>query len=219
MMVITRSQTDADHVASAQALIKNELNLKELQFSTDETQFVNLSVKPNLKTLGKRLGKDLNTLRTHLEGLNKNPQEVAKLLAAVELGNGTDVLGHTLTIEDFLIDRGPKDDRLIATAMGVTVLLDTHLTEELILEGLAREVVNRIQNFRKDSGLQVTDKIDIQVQAGDEIGRAVQQFQDYIKSETQGRTLEVVKSLSSEFKGTFELAEENIQLGITPLRA
>jgi isoleucyl-tRNA synthetase len=137
----------------------------------------------------------------------------------VESGNGTQVLGHALTIEDFLIDRGPKDDRLIATAMGVTVLLDTHLTEELILEGLAREVVNRIQNFRKDSGLQVTDRIDIQIQAGDEISRAVQQFQDYIKSETQGRSLSVVTSLSSEFKGTFELAEANIQLGITTLRA
>jgi isoleucyl-tRNA synthetase len=218
MMVIARSQTDADHVASAQALIKNELNIKELQFSTDETQFVNLSVKPNLKTLGKRLGKDLNTLRQHLEELNKNPQEVAKLLAAVESGGGTQVLGHTLTIEDFLIDRGPKDDRLIATAMGVTVLLDTHLTEELILEGLAREVVNRIQNFRKDSGLQVTDKIDIQIHASDEISRAVQQFQEYIKSETQGRTLSVVDSLTSECKGAFELAEESIQLGITPLR-
>jgi isoleucyl-tRNA synthetase len=217
MIVITRSQTDADHVASAQGIIKNELNLKELQFSTDETQFVNLAVKPNLKTLGKRLGKDLNSLRSHFEELNKNPQQVARLLAAVESGAGTQLLGHSLSIEDFLIDRGPKDDRLIATAMGVTVLLDTNLTAELILEGLAREVVNRVQNFRKDSGLYVTDKIDIQIQAGEEISRAVQLFQEYIKVETQGRSLTVVGSLSTEFKTTFELAEESIQLGITRL--
>ncbi len=103
--------------------------------------------------------------------------------------------------------------------MGVTVLLDTHLTEALILEGLAREVVNRVQNFRKDSGLQVTDRIDIQIQAGDEITRAVEQFQDYIKAETQGRSLTAVGSLTTEFKGTFELAEETIQLGITTLRS
>jgi len=219
MMVIARSQTDADHVASAQALIKNELNLKELSFSTDETQFVNLSVKPNLKTLGKRLGKDLNVLRAHFEELNKTPQDVAKLLAQLESQPSTQVLGHDLQIEDFLIDRGPKDDRLIATALGVTVLLDTHLTEELILEGLARELVNRIQNFRKDSGLQVTDKIDIQIQANEEISRAAQLFQDYIKAETQGQSLALSQALTSEFKGSFELAEESIQLGITCLRS
>ncbi len=218
MMIIARSQTDADHLASAQALIKTELNLKELGFSTDETQFVNLSVKPNLKTLGKRLGKDLNAMRTHLEQLSQDPKQVALLLAEVESGHSAKVLGHDLQIEDFLIDRGPKDDRLIATAQGVTVLLDTRLTEELILEGLARELINRLQNFRKDSGLQVTDRIDIQIQAGEEISRAVTRFQDYIKTETLGQSLELKQALTTEFQGTFELAEESIQLGITCLR-
>ncbi|MCX6128167.1 MAG: class I tRNA ligase family protein, partial [Proteobacteria bacterium] len=215
MLVIVRSQVDAEHITSAKDLLKSELNLKDIELTIDETRFVNLSVKPNLKTLGKRLGKDLNALRLQLETLNQFPDKVAALLHEVEAGRPTILMGHSLQLEDFLIDRGPKDDRLIATAQGVTVLLDTHLTEELILEGLAREVVNRIQNFRKDSGLQVTDKIRIQIAAEADLSRAISKFQDYIKSETLGQSLDLCSEVKSEFVESFEMLEGSMRLGIS----
>ncbi|MBC7530304.1 MAG: isoleucine--tRNA ligase [Oligoflexus sp.] len=217
MQVIVRSEADLQHLNLSQDLLKSELNLKEVSFSTDEASHVNLSVKPNLKLLGKRLGKDLNGFKTELEALNQAPQKVAQLINQLESGTKVEIMGHSFDLEDFLVDRGPKDDRLIATAQGATVLLDTHLTEALIMEGLAREFVNRIQNFRKDSGLMVSDKITIEVQASGDLQKVVETFKDYIAGETLGQSLKVVKSLTSTFQSEFEVGEEKLTIGISKL--
>ena len=215
MQVIVRSEADLQHLNLSQDLLKSELNLKEVSFSTDEASHVNLSVKPNLKLLGKRLGKDLNGFKTELEALNQAPQKVAQLINQLESGTKVEIMGYSFDLEDFLVDRGPKDDRLIATAQGATVLLDTHLTAALIMEGLAREFVNRIQNFRKDSGLLVSDKITIEVQASGDLQKVVETFKDYIASETLGQSLKVVKSLTSTFQSEFEVGEEKLTIGIS----
>src|SRR5262249_25303691 len=151
---ITRQASDRQAVERGAHILKGELNIKDIQFSTDEAAYVRLSVKPNLKSLGPRLGKQLNDMRQHLEKLSTDGAAVAALLQELETKGSVTVMGHSLTEADFLIDRGPKDERLIATERGVTVLLDTRLTDELIQEGLAREFVNRVQKLRKDSGLQ-----------------------------------------------------------------
>jgi isoleucyl-tRNA synthetase len=215
MQVIVRSEVDLQHLNLSQDLLKSELNLKDVSFSTDEASHVNLSVKPNLKLLGKRLGKDLNAFKTELEALNQAPQKVATLINQLESGTKVDMMGHSFDLEDFLVDRGPKDDRLIATAQGATVLLDTHLTEALIMEGLAREFVNRIQNFRKDSGLMVSDKITIQVKASDELNKVVATFKDYIAGETLGQSLDVVNDVTTSFSAEFEVGEEKLTIGIS----
>jgi isoleucyl-tRNA synthetase len=215
MMVIARGQRDAALIAGAQDLLKTELNLKEISFSSDETQYVNLSVKPNLKVLGKRLGKDLNTFKSHLEQMNQEPIKVAELLAALEMGRKVQVLGHDLVLEDVLVDRGPKDERLIATSQGITVLLDTRLTEELIFEGLAREVINRIQNFRKDSGFQVTDRIRIEVLAKGELRQAVNLFSSYIAQETLGESLVLCEKTQADFVSEFDVGEDKLSIGIS----
>ncbi|MBC7660194.1 MAG: isoleucine--tRNA ligase [Chitinophagaceae bacterium] len=215
MQVIVRSQTDLEHLEKAQDLLKSELNLKEVSFSTDEASHVNLSVKPNLKLLGKRLGKDLNAFKTVLDALNTAPQKVAQLINQLESGVKVEIMGHSFDLEDFLVERGPKDDKLIATAQGATVLLDTHLTESLIMEGLAREFVNRIQNFRKDSGLQVSDKITIQIEGGADLQKVVTTFKDYIAGETLGESLDNVAAISSTFAAEFEVGEEKLRIGIS----
>jgi len=184
MLVISRDENDQKHIEKGMKLLKEELNVKELNFTTDEISHVRLSVKPNLKTLGKRLGKDVKTLKNHLEELNQNPQLVAELLVKLESDEAVTLLGHQLTKNDFLIDRGPKDDRLIATEEGVTVLLDTNLSPELLREGLSREVVNRIQKLRKDSGLDVSDRINVEIAAGGELANSIAEHQPYISTET-----------------------------------
>jgi len=217
MQVLVRNETDLQHLNVSQDLLKSELNLKEVSFSTDEASHLNLSVKPNLKLLGKRLGKDLNTFKTELEALNLVPARVAQLISQLEAGTKVEIMGHSFELEDFLVERGPKDDRLIATAQGATVLLDTHLTEALIMEGLARELVNRIQNFRKDSGLQVSDKIHIQIDAPESLQKVVTTFKDYIAGETLGSSLALVGAAlkPATFSGEFEVGDEKLTIGIS----
>lgn len=216
MLIITRSPEDSAKIEEASKLIKGELNLKSLAFACDEAKYVKLSLKPNLRTLGKKLGKKLRDVKQELESLSADTDTVAKLLQEVE-GNGqVQVLGETLMLEDFLIDRGPKDDRLIATNSGVTVLLDTNLTDELIREGLAREVVNRIQNLRKDSGLNVTDKIQVKFHGSSKIELAVQENKAYISSEIQANEWEMVAdtAVDSKFVADFDIGEESCKIGI-----
>ena len=191
ILVITRREADRAIITAGAATIRQELNIKAIEFSTEESRFVRLGVKPNLRTLGKRLGGQLNVVRTKLEQITANHDDVAALLAALESVGSVEVAGFTLAEEDFLIERGPKDDRLIATEKGVTVLLDTHLTEDLLREGLAREVINRVQRMRKDAGLNVTDRIRLAFKAPEGIRSALEEFKIYIADETLAVGLEV----------------------------
>jgi isoleucyl-tRNA synthetase len=201
MLVITRKASDGAAIERGAEMLRNELNVKDVHFTTDEAQYVALTLKPNLKTLGPRLGKDLGLLKKHLESLVGKPEGIVALLQDLEERGTVNVLGYELTEGDFMIERGPKDHRLIATEKGVTVLLDTTLTEDLIQEGLAREVVNRIQKLRKESGLEISDRIVLEVAAKDQLKAAIEGYQDYIGRETLGTTLTCKER--SEHKGSF----------------
>ena len=219
ILVITRNASDRGIIERGSRIIREELNIKEIQFSHDEPQFVRLSVKPNLRTLGKRLGAALNVVRKELETLSTAPEKVVALLGDLELNGKVSVAGHELIEEDFLIERGPKDDRLIATGRGVTVLLDTHLTEELILEGMAREVISKIQRFRKDSGLQVSDRLTLKIAAKEKLASAISLHRDYIAGETLASSLAVVSDLDEvkkgEFREKFDLESGTIFVDLT----
>ncbi len=200
MMVISHDANDKKHIERGMDILKEELNVKELNFTVDEISHVRLSVRPNLKTLGRRLGKHIKALRNHFEELNNKPQLVADLLADLSKEGSVDILGHRLEQGDFLIDRGPKDDRLIATEEGITVLLDTNLTPELLREGLSREVVNRIQKLRKDSGLDVSDRITLQISTDGVLAQSVTEHQTYIGAETLAVGMSV-KPKGDDLKG------------------
>lgn len=191
LLVITRNAADQKAINDGANIICDELNVKRIDFSTDEAKFVKLGVKPNLKTLGKKLGSALNTVRQAFEELSKSHDAVAAFLAEAESKGSAKVAGHELQLEDLLIERGPKDERLIATLAGVTVLLDTKLTPELIHEGFAREMVNRIQTLRKDSGLNVSDRIKVKIDASGELATAIAASKTYIAGETLAQELEL----------------------------
>ncbi len=218
MLVIARKQSELDFLQKSLTLLKNELNVKDVTFSTEETRYVNLSLKPNLRTLGKKLGSQLKSVKDKLEAMNAQPAQVAAFLQQVEDRGEVEFEGVVLSLEDLLIDRGPKDDRLIATDRGVTVLLDTHLTEELIQEGLAREVVNRIQNMRKDAGLDVTDRIRLTAMASLRLQTAIEQNKEYICDETLADTLQL-QTQAPEPAGfrhhvSFDIDGETLVLGL-----
>ncbi len=208
MMIITRHEEDRKAIENGTAIIKQELNVKEILFTTEEAAHVRLSLKPNFKSLGRKLGKKMSQFKKTLDQLNESHEEVSKLLEKLESGDTVNFLEIDMTSEDFEITRGPKDDRLIATEKGVTVLLDVTLTDELVAEGIAREVINRIQNLRKDSGLNVSDRIKLQVLGPEKLALAVKEHGNYVSGETLAEDLKVMAGggdLDLKFIGNFEI--------------
>jgi isoleucyl-tRNA synthetase len=214
LLVITRNVQDKAAIDKGQSILREELNVKAIEFSTEESKFVRLGVKPNLKTLGKKLGSSLGQVRSAFEALSADPAAVAEFLLKAETQGRATVAGHELTVEDLLIERGPKDDRLIATESGVTVLLDTKVNQELLYEGYAREVVSRLQNLRKESGLNVTDRIKISVACDDELREAIATHTSYINGETLGTTLEFVSGIDSKHQAQSDVDGRKLHLGL-----
>ncbi|NBQ54224.1 MAG: hypothetical protein EBU49_11680, partial [Proteobacteria bacterium] len=191
IMIITRREADRGIIEAGAATIRQELNIKNIEFSTDEARFV-------------RLGGQLNAVRTKLEQITASHDDVTRLLIDLESAGTVEVAGASLSEEDFLIERGPKDDRLIATEKGVTVLLDTHLTEDLLREGIAREVINRVQRMRKDAGLNVSDRIRLSFKASGRAELALQEFKTYVGDET------LAVSVDHAGTGAFDLSAPGV---------
>lgn len=189
-------------------LIKAEVNVKEIELLDDASGVLVKQIKPNFKALGPRFGKDMGLIAKEIQ--NFSPEQINEIerngeLALVISGNSI-----TLTSDDVEISSQDIPGWLVANANGITVALDITLTEELTNEGIARELVNRIQNIRKDSGFEVTDKIKIQLQQNDELENAVKANVTYIKSETLTETLDFVADLNN---GT-EIEFDNIKTRI-----
>jgi isoleucyl-tRNA synthetase len=182
--IITRNPQDQKTIEGHSPLIAQELNVKNVSFSSDEAKWVNYAAKPNAKILGPRLGQKM-------KGITQKIRELTPVLVAeLEKKGSLVVEGETITREEVVIDRQPKQEGLIQTSGDVTVWLDTKLEETLILEGRARELVNRIQKLRKDLGFEVTDRIRVRYQCPPELKKAVEAFHAYVSSETLADKLE-----------------------------
>jgi len=176
---------DANQKAEIEAvsdLIKAEVNVKEIELLDDASGVLVKQIKPNFKTLGPRFGKDMGLISKEIQ--NFSQEQIAKLerdgsLALVISGNSV-----TLTLEDVEISSQDIEGWLVANSGGITVALDITISDELRKEGIARELVNRIQNIRKDSGFEVTDRIKVTMQKDGVIQEAVKDNEAYIKSET-----------------------------------
>jgi isoleucyl-tRNA synthetase len=182
-LVITPDEKDRKTIEKYETLITHELNVKKVEFSSDESKWVVLTAKPNSKALGPRLGQKMKLVSQKIRELG--PKEIATL--------GQDgylvVEGERLSADDVIVDRQPKQEGLIQTASRATVWLDSKLDDSLIAEGRAREFVNRVQKLRKDMGLEVTDRINVQYGSSPEIAGALKTFETYISSETLAETL------------------------------
>lgn len=175
-------------------LILSEVNVRELEYLKDATGVLVKRIKPNFKTLGPKYGKQMKAIAQVLAGYAQED------IAAFEINQGATLeLDGTvhLTPQDVDIATDDIPGWTVATDGNLTVALDVTLTEELKQEGIARELVNRIQNLRKDSGLDVTDRIDIRIGSHPQIAAALETNLDYICSETLAERLELVDSLPS----------------------
>ena len=189
-------------------LIKAEVNVKEIEILEDASGVLVKQIKPNFKALGPRFGKDMGLIAKQIQ--NFTTEQINELDNTGELKIVISEKSIILTSDEVEISSQDIPGWLVANANGITVALDITLTQELIDEGIARELVNRIQNIRKDSGFEVTDKITVQLLSNMELEKAILANEEYIKSETLTRSLIFVDDL----KNGFEIEFDNIKTRI-----
>ncbi len=170
----------ADFGEAYKGLVENELNVKNVRFIKDASEFVNYDLKPNFQTLKKNYGRFLGRMRGELQKLSG-----AEVVAAFERGetvtlrmDDTDIV---LSKEDVLVEAKKKEGFTSQVDGRLTVVLDTTLTPELIQEGYAREVISKLQNMRKDAGFDVTDRIAVTAKGEPEVEKAVEAYREMIE--------------------------------------
>ena len=178
-------------------LIKEELNVKEVVFASDLSEYMNYSLKPNFKVLGPVLGKKMGMFAGALGKLSAN-EIVPKLEAGEKVT--VDLAGEEFEFgkDDVLINISSKEGFDVCMENNIFVILDTHLTSELIEEGYAREFISKVQQLRKSSNFEVLDNIDIKYCSDDEIATALANFDEYIKNETLALSIERVEDNTLE---------------------
>jgi isoleucyl-tRNA synthetase len=195
ILVPVLNDTTKEQVGKVEDLICAEVNVKHVEFLDDTSGVLVKSVKPNFKRLGQVYGPRLKAVGARIQTLTSD--ELTQLEKQGELA--VEVEGETLTLHLDEVEIRTQDlpGWLVATDGPLTVALDVTLTEELRQEGLARELVNRLQNLRKDSGLEVQDRIQVALGASApaELQAAVQNFGDYIREEVQAQRLDFVPEL------------------------
>jgi isoleucyl-tRNA synthetase len=181
IMVPTLNQTFSDNITHVKELILSEVNVKELRLLEEGSGVLVKSIKPNFKTIGPKYGKQMKSIAALVGKMTADD------IAAVEKNQGwsgnIDGENIVLDINDFEILAQDIPGWLVSTEGGLTVALDITITDELKSEGIARELVNRVQNLRKDSGLEVTDKIRLTVECASEIQAAIAQNEEYVCNE------------------------------------
>lgn len=191
-------------------LIKAEVNVKEIELLEDASGILIKKIKPNFKVLGPRFGKDMNLIAKEIQNLTN--EQITFFEQKGEMEVVFQEKSVLLTLAEVEIQSQDIPGWLVASHNGLTVALDITLTDALLFEGIARELVNRIQNVRKDSGFEVTDSIHIKLQSEPKLAAAVLANEYYIKTETLAHTLEIV----SEMEGIeIELDDIHTKLMIT----
>ena len=182
IMIPVANEEMKTQIEKVSHLIKSEVNIKEIEFLSPDNNILVKNVKPNFKTLGKKYGKQMKQIQAYFA--NMSQEEIHQF----EKNNGThlniDGVDVELTLEDALISTQDIPGWAVTSQDDLTVALDMTITDELMQEGLAREIVNRVQNLRKTGGFEVTDRIELLIEKNDKIQDAVDKFGDYICAET-----------------------------------
>ena len=195
VMIPVLDETFKAEILAIEDLIKAEVNVKEIALLEDASGVLVKQIKPNFKALGPRFGKDMGLIAKEIQAFSQ--EQINELDKLGELTISVSEKSITLTVEDVEISSQDIPGWLVANSNGITVALDITISEALRKEGIARELVNRIQNIRKDSGFEVTDKIKVQILKNDSIEQAVIANELYIKSETLTKELVFVSEITN----------------------
>ena len=193
IMIPILEESQRAEIEAVSDLIKAEVNVKEIVLLDDASGILVKQIKPNFKTLGPRFGKDMGLIAKEIQGFSSD--QINKFEREGEINIIIQEKSIILTLQEVEISSQDIEGWLVANSNGITVALDISISEELHQEGIARELVNRIQNIRKDSGFEVTDKIKVRIQRNGDLETAILNNEAYIKSETLTDLLEFVDEL------------------------
>ncbi len=203
------------HIEAVRPLIMNEVNVKRIELVAETAGLITKRIKPNFKTLGPKYGKYMKQIAALTAAFTQEQ------IAAVESAPETtlDLGGEriTVTAADFEITSEDMPGWLVTSEGKLTVALDITVTDDLRREGVAREVINRIQNIRKDSGFEVTDRIRVEIEAKEAVVGAVAAYADYIGQQTLARDVRTAALPEGEFVVESEIDEEPLKIAVTKL--
>jgi len=187
IMVPVLSEKFKEQFKTIENIVLSEVNVKEVEYLTDTTNVISKKIKPNFKTLGPKYGKQMKQISGAVAKLTQT--DIANLEKensfSITIADQTIIL----TKEDVEITTEDIPGWLVATDGDLTIALDILISDELKQEGIAREFINKIQNLRKDSGFEVTDRISVKIENNEFYNKAVENFKDYISSQTLSRAI------------------------------
>ena len=210
IMIPVANIQQKEEILAVSDLIKHEVNVKEIELLEEASGILVKQIKPNFKTLGPRFGKDMKAIAGVVT--NFSAQDINKIEQTGVLDIEVNGKNITLALDDVEITSQDIEGWLVANEGNLTVALDITLNDDLRQEGIARELVNRIQNLRKDSGFELTDRIDVKLQSDAQINTAIFTNMSYIKAETLTEALEIVDKLENGIEIVFD--EVNTKLYI-----
>jgi isoleucyl-tRNA synthetase len=195
-------------------IIREELNVKEVHFRENEDELVEYTAKPNYRILGKKLGKDMKAAAAQIESLTM--QEIQEIIEGAVLSIDIGTRSLDLTRDSIVVQRHEKENLKVLNEGSLTVALDPEITEELRLEGMVRDLIRGIQNLRKESGLEVTDRIALSLDLDDDMRRAVEEHQDFLMNETLATS---ISWDADEATREIDCGDNKCRVGLEPIES
>ncbi len=210
IMVPVLSEHERESILAVDDLIKSEINVKNIKLVDDSAGMLVKRLKPDFKKLGPKCGKSMKSVANILTNIDQ--QSIAKLEKEGQLVLDVDGLKVVVEKADVEIKSEDIPGWLVANNGDLTVALDIQLTPELVKEGIAREFINRIQNIRKSSGFDITDKISVKIERNEKVNDAVADFADYIGAQTLAKSVELVDKVANPTELDFDDFKVNIEV-------
>ena len=210
LFLVDRNEEDRKILSGMKDIIAEELNVKEVEINSEETDLVDYSAKANFKVLGSRLGKAMKEVASKIQTMRS--ERIAQILEGfkeeVSFGENQKV---QLSADDLVIQRNEKQNLKVLNEGQLTVGFDTEVDQNLLNEGLARDIIRAIQTLRKESGFEVSDRIILTIGGDEEVKAAYEQFKSFIESETLSR--------SSSFDENLDVPENDFGVKIKITKA
>jgi isoleucyl-tRNA synthetase len=214
IMIPVLDNSEREQVAAVSSLIASEVNVKEVELLDDTSSILVKEVKPNFKTLGPRFGKDMKLVAQSIQALSDAQIQILEKEGKLKLNlEGKEII---LAPEDVVISSKDVSGWLVASEQGVTVALDVQMNESLLFEGMARELVNRLQNIRKDLGFDVTDTISLTLRENEALSDVLKQNKTYIQREILATSITLVKD---ELKGSIPISFDSLQTNVNMVKS
>lgn len=210
IMIPVLNDLQREEINSISDLIKSEVNVKEIQLLDSDSNILVKQIKPNFKVLGPRFGKHMQRVNEAIKNFTQQDIQTIECDGQIEIS--LDQQKHIISLSEVEISSQDIEGWLVANSGGITVALDVTITAELRKEGIAREMVNRIQNLRKDCQFEVTDKIEVTLQADPLLQEAINDNINYIKEETLTEHLEFVDQLSDGQEIAFDDIQTRVKI-------